>query len=76
MVPHSCQSLVSESLILRFLAFITQAARRARVEAVSEAVRFEANRFYKKKGAPDTPAPSGGTISRAYKAHPIVYMPL
>ena len=43
---------------------------------MSEAVRFEANRFYKKKGAPDTPAPSGGTISRAYKAHPIVYMPL
>ena len=52
------------------LAFNTQAARRERVEAVSEALRLAANRFYEKKGA------AVGSPRRAFAAHPIAYTPL
>lgn len=57
-----------------------EALRGARVEAVSNAVRISANRFYAKgdgktSGDEDLKTPDG-SVDRAFKAHPLVCKPL
>ena len=51
-----------------------EASRRARVEAVSDAVRLAANRFYKEPKDKGTSIAT--SVRRAFKAHPIVCTPL
>jgi 2-polyprenyl-6-methoxyphenol hydroxylase-like FAD-dependent oxidoreductase len=57
-----------------------EALRGARVEAVSNAVRISANRFYAKgegktSGDEDLKTPDG-SVDQAFKAHPLVCKPL
>lgn len=53
-----------------------EAARAARVEAVSDAVRLAATRFYQKGGAPSTGSTGDNSVRGAFKANPIVCTPL